>query len=286
MANTHSNISGLIPDFLPFYGKALPDVPGPMYSYSDPLFSGENSVDVATGSDMKINVTSVDSAGNYDEPARSTDHEMTASSESYIDFMKSQNYWNLDDPRVEITLDNYIEQNLAECRRQADEKKNAESKTEEKESEVTVERDLVIVEEKESGHVIESGILQPPGLDSTPMTQKPPMGTALNNAPRKPFAHLPRIYQRPKTLFEKKNNSNNPQSTDWETAYHIGNDKYVTACQFRGRKSVHIRQFYTDKNNKSRPTKQGLVLSPLEWRKLTLLANDVNKVLNSKTTVC
>lgn len=106
------------------------------------------------------------------------------------------------------------------------------------------------------------------------------------NGLRRPFAHLSKPYQRPRSMFEEKNKNtthnmsqNLPQKLDWEKAYPMGDNKFVTVSQFRGRRSVHIRQFFTDMNNITRPTKKGLVLTTHEWRNLTQIVDDVNKTL-------
>ena len=122
--------------------------------------------------------------------------------------------------------------------------------------------------------VDDGACLQPPGTVSTPFGEKPVGLQDICAAPRKPIAHLPRIYQRPKTLFDKTD-------TDWERVFPVGQEKYVTVSKFRGRKSVHVRQFYMDKYNRVRPTQKGIVLTPQEWNNLTKHVVEVNKALES-----
>ena len=76
------------------------------------------------------------------------------------------------------------------------------------------------------------------------MDEKPTLDYAeLTKAAQIPFAHLPRMYhQRPKTIFE-------PNAVGHESYrdrnYPLNINKYVTVpSRFKGRKSVHIRQFY------------------------------------------
>lgn len=95
-------------------------------------------------------------------------------------------------------------------------------------------------------------------------------------APRKPFASLRRILQKPKTLF----NTSDARRSDCERAFPVGNNKFVTVNKYRNRKMVHIRTFFRDSHNVNRPTKRGLVLTPHEWRNLTLVVRDVNSALS------
>lgn len=127
--------------------------------------------------------------------------------------------------------------------------------------------------EKESEGFDDCGFLQPPGTEKTPVGSNPPIDNDLAKAPRKPFDHLFRTIQRPKTLFKKR-------EVRPFKHFHSGNDKHVTVSRIKDRKYVDIHQFYLDSHNNGRPTQKGLVLNPAEWHKLTLLVRDINKALN------
>ena len=284
MACGSNSDSTLLPTFLPFYEKALPDVP----IYCGPTFLNDSQPTSADTADC--NATSYDIAGIFGEaeemaePPKTCFHELVESMDLARGYMKSKDDWG-NAPQSD-DLDKFIDENLAKCRKEADKQKQGLNiipnyvpdwtlPSENRENLISDE-DVVTNESVEG--VDDSGCLQPPGVDSTPLEQKPPL-TGLDNAPRRPFTHLPRLYQRPRTLFEKK--TRNTQNGDWEKCYHIGNEKYLTVSQFRGRKSVHVRQFYMDKNSTRRPTYKGLVLTPDEWSNLTLHVTDVNDILNS-----
>ncbi len=208
------------------------------------------------------------------------------------EYMKTPNFWSLEEPGV-LSLEDYIEQNLAKCRSKASEEKKKRIPKDGEKPEVGLNQNSPITDgkenvtlehvalNKETDGVFDCGDLQPPGIGSTPVERRPLQGDNLSNAPRKPFSHLPRIYQRPKTLFEKKSANNVTSTANWEKCFHLGNEKYVSVTQFNGHKAIHVRQFYMDKNNIHRPTKKGLTLTPSEWNNLTVLVKDVNKELMS-----
>ena len=250
-------------NFLPFYEKAQPNV-SPLYG--NPMLSaGPDTPDIP-------NVHGVDSAGNFDESTQFNLFEDRDMLNTSYDDVSS----------LTIAVDNLIQQ----CRSETDQDSHEAVKT----SSSARPKGETNTCEKENDGVDDSGHLQPPGTDSTPVDQKPAL-SGLDNAPRRPFAHLPRIYQRPRTLFENrasqtKNHAKNSfkdnakQSADWEMHHHIGNEKYVTVSKFKGKKSVHVRQWYMDKTNQSQPTKKGLVLTTDEWKQLTEHVQNVDKILH------
>ena len=213
------------------------------------------------------------SAGNCTESTKLGFQELAAGLATYRNIMKGRNFQNPDIDPIAKNMENFIEQNLPECKKAGGVKKPITQ------IEILSDQDLIIDvddddEVKENEGVDDCGCLQPPGTDSTPTDQKPPLTSVLGDAPRKPFAHFPWIYQRPKRLFEKKTTD-----SDWEKVYNMGYDKSVSVTQFRGRKSVHIRQFYNNKYNRSPPTQTRLELNPDEWNNLTLIKTDVNEAL-------
>ena len=270
-------MTNYIPEFLPYYEKALPEVL-------------PNYAPVSEAADM--NVTSVDFAGNnYSEPSTSNIRKMFDSIDAYKEFMKTQNSWSYGDSMtLNDELDKYISENLTECRNDTSKKTN----NKENQPEVSmVEPNLVIHEDEGDDELSvdnagqhKKDIVTEPDLDAI-VDDYSPRGTPINkrivlqgldNAPRRTLIERSKFYQRPRTMFEEKENK---CAADWENKYHIGNEKYVTVSQFRGRKTVHIRQFYMDKNNKRRPTKTGLVLLPEEWKTLTNVMKSVNTDLES-----
>ena len=258
-SGTSGNGSKLrLPSCLPFYEKTLPDV-SPLYG--NPMFSASTDM-------PDMHNVGVDSAGNYDEP-KSPTYGIDSYQHDFINSWSTSN-----DSSLTIAVDNLIQ----ECCNEADkENKSGNAKTQKEPEFLETNKHL---DDKGNDGVDDSGNLQPPGTDSTPMNQKPPLHS-LDNAPRRPFAHLPRLNQWPRTLFEKK--TMNTQNGDWEMFYHIGNEKYVTVSKFKGRKSVHIRQWYMNKNNESCPSQKGLVLTPVEWENLTKNIENVDKILQDRS---
>ena len=272
--------------FLPYYTKSLPDIP----IYCGPAFLNESQSQTASADNADCNAVSYDIAGIFDEaeemaePPKTCFHELVESMDLARGYMKSKDDWD-NDPQTE-NLDKFIDVNLAKCRKEADNQKHGLNNMPDYVPDWTLPSEncenLVIDEDaiatKSVEGVDDSGCLQPPGVDSTPLEQKPSLN-GLDNAPRRPFANLPRFYQRPRTLFERK--PKNSTKGDWEKCFHMGNEKYVTVSHFKGRKSVHVRQFYMDNNSTRRPTSKGLVLTPDEWNNLTLHVADVNNMLSS-----
>ena len=270
-SGTSGNSSKLcLPSCLPFYEKTLPDV-SPLYG--NPMFSASTDM-------SNMHNVGVDSAGNYDEPK-----SPTYGIDSYQhDFM---NPWGTNnDSSLTIAVDNLIQ----ECCNEADKENKSGNAKIRKEPELLETNKHI--DDKGNDGVDDSRNLQPPGTDSTPMNQRPPLHS-LDNAPSRPFTHLPRFYQRPRTLFEmrlKKNIAEKPykpnnadQKSDWEIFHHIDNEKYVTVSKFKGRKSIHIRQWYMNKNNKSCPSQKGIVLTPVEWENLTKNMENVDKILQERS---
>ena len=110
-------------------------------------------------------------------------------------------------------------------------------------------------------------------IDNTSIRMTPlkePMDIELAMAPRKPPTHrpMPRVQIKPRTLFTQNNAA--------EKKHAIGNNKFVSVSRFRNRKTVHIRTYFQDAKNITRPTKRGIVLTPEEWRRVTRIIKDVD----------
>ena len=95
-ANTDENdATDLLTDFLPFYEKALPDVP----FYYDPVFFSD--IHATTSREVPGEVTidepvMNDTGAVYNNPYESSESRELA--EAYEDFMKPKDYWGLDTP--------------------------------------------------------------------------------------------------------------------------------------------------------------------------------------------
>ena len=222
------------------------------------------------------NKTGIDSAGNYEEPCKTTEtvQEVAAAMDVYRQRMKSKNYWSHDDPLAR-NMDNFIAKHRDGNIPQDGVKESIDDGD-----------DVLIIDEIPGN----SGFLPPSAQEAgsskdvshsepTPSTKR--ILDRESNVQRKPYDRISsQNYMRPRTLFEQSRKNRNPLPVR-ETFYHMGDDKYVSVNNFRGRKTVHVRQFYMNTNNERRPTKKGVVLSPEEWIQLTKFVKDVNGDLNS-----
>jgi len=68
----------------------------------------------------------------------------------------------------------------------------------------------------------------------------------------------------------------NPNEPKW----HIGNNKWVTVREFKGKTYVDIREFYVDKNTMdTKPGKKGISLNTEQYQKLKGLIDDIDHAL-------
>merc|ERR1712227_1180025 len=54
-------------------------------------------------------------------------------------------------------------------------------------------------------------------------------------------------------------------SKDGTVMFELGNMKYATISQFKGKKYVGIREYYTDANDELKPGKKGIALNAEQW---------------------
>jgi len=65
-----------------------------------------------------------------------------------------------------------------------------------------------------------------------------------------------------------------------EPKWHIGNNKWVTVREFKGKTYVDIREFYVDKNTMdTKPGKKGISLNTEQYQKLKGLIDDIDHAL-------
>lgn len=227
---------------------------------------------------LNTSQTGIDSAGNYEETpkVKETVQEVAAAMDVYRQRMKSENYWSLDDP-IARNMDNFIEKHLDGNIPRSGPKES-----------IDIDDGVLIIDEKPRSSK-DSGFLPPSEKEAESSKDTSYTGTTnsirrvvdgVTSVLRKPYERVSRNYQRPRTLFEQSRKNANPMPVR-ETFYHMGNDKYVTVNNFRGRKTVHVRQFYMNANNERCPTKKGVTFTPEEWNQLTKCVKDVNGVLKS-----
>lgn len=70
-------------------------------------------------------------------------------------------------------------------------------------------------------------------------------------------------------------------SNDTPERFELGNNRFVSVSEFRGRKYVDIREYYVDKKTAElKPSRKGIALKPEEWTSLTKqLADAIDKQL-------
>ncbi|XP_055705217.1 RNA polymerase II transcriptional coactivator [Phlebotomus papatasi] len=76
---------------------------------------------------------------------------------------------------------------------------------------------------------------------------------------------------------EKKQSSSSGNDSNVE--WHLDGKRYVKINEFRGRQMVDIREYY-EKDGELLPGKKGISLTPLQWKKLLGLGDEINKQLN------
>jgi hypothetical protein len=54
----------------------------------------------------------------------------------------------------------------------------------------------------------------------------------------------------------------------------------VELSEFRGKKLVSIREFYTDADGAVKPGRKGIALSIDQWKKLVEVADEINDQIN------
>jgi hypothetical protein len=56
----------------------------------------------------------------------------------------------------------------------------------------------------------------------------------------------------------------------------IGRSRRVVLSEYRGKKLLHIREYYEDENGDMQPSKRGIALSQSEWNNLRAVAGQFN----------
>ena len=118
--NVRDNRGGMnryIPEFMPFYEKALPDVPVDC----NPVFTD----DTQTG--FPSDYTGIDSAGNFAELPKTAFHEFVEGIDFCRDDAKTQGQWF--PGQTGVAIDDYIDMNLAKCRKEYTDNKQKETQT-------------------------------------------------------------------------------------------------------------------------------------------------------------
>ncbi|KAI4490661.1 hypothetical protein M0804_003605 [Polistes exclamans] len=77
-----------------------------------------------------------------------------------------------------------------------------------------------------------------------------------------------------KEVEEPKNNE--------EDVWDLGGRRQVNVRNFKGKLFVDIREMYLDKEGDLKPTKKGICLNMIQWRKFMSIVEEVDKVAKSK----
>ncbi|CAL2040774.1 hypothetical protein CAEBREN_14091 [Caenorhabditis brenneri] len=68
------------------------------------------------------------------------------------------------------------------------------------------------------------------------------------------------------------------KDSDGNEMFEIGNMRYATVSNFKGKEYVNIREYYIDKNtSKMMPSKKGISLNKAQWLNLKDLIPEIDK---------
>jgi hypothetical protein len=67
--------------------------------------------------------------------------------------------------------------------------------------------------------------------------------------------------------------------------FDLGNKKFVSVRDFKGKTYVDLRTYYFDDNKDLQPGNKGISLSPEQWKKLLTLIPDVDDKLKQSLLV-
>jgi len=66
-----------------------------------------------------------------------------------------------------------------------------------------------------------------------------------------------------------------------ESKFEIGKNRFVTVCDFRGKKMVNIREFYQNDDGDMKPGKKGIALTIEQWNKLKDQMEEIDDALDA-----
>ncbi|KAI4492319.1 hypothetical protein M0802_009829 [Mischocyttarus mexicanus] len=69
---------------------------------------------------------------------------------------------------------------------------------------------------------------------------------------------------------------------DEEDVWDLGGKRQVNVRNFKGKLFVDIREMYLDKEGDLKPSKKGICLNMVQWRKFMSIVEDVDKVAKSR----
>ncbi|XP_015191586.1 PREDICTED: activated RNA polymerase II transcriptional coactivator p15 isoform X2 [Polistes dominula] len=80
----------------------------------------------------------------------------------------------------------------------------------------------------------------------------------------------------------KKETKVEEPKNDGEDGWDLGGRRYVNVRNFKGKLFVDIREMYMDKDGDLKPSKKGICLNMVQWRKFMSIVEEVDKDVKSK----
>eukprot|EP00794_Sanderia_malayensis_P009850 gene9850-10861_t len=74
---------------------------------------------------------------------------------------------------------------------------------------------------------------------------------------------------------KKKTEEQTQNATSWE----LGKKRRVSVSEFRGKKLIDIREYYTNEDGDEKPGRKGIALSIEQWNKLKEVINQVDNAI-------
>lgn len=85
-----------------------------------------------------------------------------------------------------------------------------------------------------------------------------------------------------KTKASKKNHDEK-QDDDCDGMISLGNMKYASVSDFKGKLFVNIREYYRDGSGALKPGKKGICLKPQQWEKLKENMDQLDEMIQEKS---
>ena len=81
---------------------------------------------------------------------------------------------------------------------------------------------------------------------------------------------------------EQSTSKDHDQVDDWEKKFALEEDRFLTVTKFRSKCKVHIRDYYRNQQGVLKPSKRGIALTPMQWRKMKNLIVNIDQALQSQ----
>ncbi|XP_043270982.1 activated RNA polymerase II transcriptional coactivator p15 [Venturia canescens] len=81
---------------------------------------------------------------------------------------------------------------------------------------------------------------------------------------------------------ESSKKSKKSSKDEEEDKWDIGNNRFVTVREFKGKMYVDIREMYVDKEGELKPGKKGIAMNMMQWRKFMDQVEEIDKVAKDR----